>query len=222
MSLLSRRSWLLLVLLLLPALAAAAQAQRPALRGQIVDPEGRAVAGVAVSLHHVSDGGGAEVGRAVSDLEGWFEIEFAGAGDAGDGVYFAATRFDGTLFMGEPFRSFAELPAAYQIVIGVGGIGGGPALSAPEGSVPSRGWGVFLLCAALGIVVVLLPFRRARRGPLAVRTLLADLAALDEGHAALSLETRTAGAAEYLSVREGLRARVWALAGTRTDAADQH
>jgi hypothetical protein len=193
---------------LLPVLL---HAQSPALRGQVVDPEGQAVAGITVSLHRVTDGGGAEVGRAVSDQEGRFEIDLS---SGGEGVYFAATRFEGALYMGEPFRTLAEVSEDYRIVIGVGGVAGGLAQQPPIGSTDQRpGWAGLLLFAIIGIAAVALPLRRARRGPLAVRTLLAEIAELDEGHTSLAAEAKKAAEGEYLAARTELFSRLRALSG---------
>ncbi len=209
----------LLAVLVLPAAAQRLHAQSPELSGQVVDPAGLPVAGITVSLHRVTDSGGAEVGRAISDQEGRFAIGLEGASDGG--VFFAATRFDGTLYMGEPFRTLAEAPTAYRIVIGSGGIAGGAAQQAPGRPADRQGW-VILLFTVLGVTAVALPFWRSRRGPRALRTLLADLAELEEDLAALPVEARATAEGEYLVAREALRTRLRALSGARTHAADLH
>jgi hypothetical protein len=219
------RSWWvrpLLALLIVPFLSAAATVQSPTLRGKIVDPEGRPVTGLPVSLHHVSETGGVEGGSAVTDREGHFEIDLDETGGDEGGVYFAASRFDGSLYMGEPFRTVAEIPDPYQIVIGIGGIGGGPAMPMPSGESDSRGLGIVILVAALGLVAVLIPFWRGRRGPRAVRALLAELAELDEHQLSAPAEARPLGEAEYQMVRTRLRDRIRVLSGAGSDAADQY
>lgn len=211
----------ILALLIVPFLSAAAIAQSPTLRGKIIDPEGRPVTGLPVSLHHVSEAGGVEVGSAVSDREGHFEIDLGETGGA-EGVFFAASRFDGALYMGEPFRTIAEIPDPYQIVIGVGGIGGGPAVPMTSGESDSRGLGIVILFAALGLIAVLLPLWRGRRGPQAVRALLADLAELDERQLSVPVGARALDEAEYQMMRTRLRERIRVLSGAGSDAADQY
>jgi hypothetical protein len=223
-----RQSWwvrLVLGLFAVPLLVGTGLAQGPILRGQVVDPDGLPVTGITVSLHHVTDSGGSEVGRAVSDQEGRFEIALVGEGNGG--VYFAATRFDGTLYMGEPFRTLAEASADYRILIGAGGITGGsaagPALQPPGSPGDRQGRGaVALLLAAIGIAVVLFPLLRLRRGPLAVRTVLAELAELEEAHASRPGGPAAGTEAEYLAARAALHSRLRALSRPRVNAADLH
>lgn len=210
-----RAAILFLSLLVFPALLVA---QAPRLRGQVTDPAGLPVAGITVSLHRVSEGGGAEVGRALSDAEGRFEIELDP--DLADGIYFAATRFDGTLYMGEPFRTVAEAPSDYRVVIGSGGVAGGPAVQAGEQPTEPQGLGVVLIFVALGVAAVGIPLWRSRRGPHAVRGVLVELAELDEHFAAQPGTTRTMSEPEYRAAREELRARLKLLAGAQADAAD--
>lgn len=206
---------LLFSLLVLPAVLAA---QAPRLRGQVVDPAGQPIAGITVSLHRVAESGGAEVGRAVSDVDGRFEIEL----DPGlaDGVYFAATRFEGTLYMGEPFRTVAEAPSDYRVVIGSGGFAGGLAVQGEESPSGQQGLGVLLIFVALGTAAVGLPLWRSRRGPHAMRGVLVELAELDEGYAAQTAPSRAMAESEYRAAREALRTRLRVLAGPKADAAD--
>lgn len=226
-----RRYHLLATLLLLAVFASPLRAQDdralqdqelrgPALQGRVVDTEGRPVSGIPVTLHHVTEGGGSEVGRALSDQEGRFVIE-PGATLAG-GVYFAATRFDGALYMGTPFRTFGEVPEDYRIVIGGDGIVGGAAIPGPVSAERGQGWGVLLFFGLVGLAAVVVPLRRARRGPLAYRTILTELAELEERQAALSPQSRQAMEGEYREQRAALRARLKELTSVPVHAADNH
>jgi hypothetical protein len=219
MRLIGRLPAVLLPLLLLAAAANPPRAQRPDLRGRVVDPDGRPVAGISVTLHHVTDSGGAEVGRAISAADGSFAIEMREI--EGGGVYFAATRFDGALYMGNPFHTLAEATDDYRIVIGVGGIAGGAA--APELARPAdrTGW-VVLLFVLLGAGAVIVPLRRARRGPFALRTILADLAELEEENARRPAAGRLATDTEYRARRDALRTRLREFSGAPVHAADSH
>lgn len=178
-----RRHWIrfLLAWAFLPLIAGTLAAQEPVLRGRVLDPEGRAVAGATVSLHHVAEGGGAEVGQGVSDREGRFTIVVEPSEGEG-GVYFAATRLDGTLYMGAPFRTLSEVEGEYGIVVGTGGVDGigGVAEAPSDPAAGLRGWGLALILAALAATAILRPLRRARREPYRSRTLLLELAEFEE------------------------------------------
>lgn len=217
---LASASAILLAIFLITCTVGPLFAQNSVLRGRVVDPEGRPVAGITVTLHHVTEGGGAEVGRALSDQAGTFAIE--ASEEAAGGVYFAATRFEGALYMGTPLRSFAEAGDDYRIVIGEGGFAGGPAVGQPSGSGGGQGWVVLLLLALLGGAAVVIPLRRARRGPLALRSILSELAELEEGHARRTAEARQAAEGEYQELRDALRARLLELSGAPVHAADHH
>lgn len=205
--------------LLLPSIAGA---QGPVLRGQVADPEGLPVAGITVSLHRVNDEGGMEVGKGVSDAAGNFEIEIDPALEGG--VFFAATRFEGTLYMGEPFRSLTDLPAEYRVVVGEGGFAGGPAVqpapnSAPDPADERRGLGVILIFAAIGIAAIGLPIIRYRQGPYRARRILVEIAELDEDFSSQPAETQAIEEPDYRARRAALYSRLEELAVATTDAA---
>ena len=128
------RAWSAALFLLLVA-SLPLQAQTSELRGRVFGPDGEPVAGVSVVLHRVTDDGGTEVGRAVSDGDGAFVID-AGEVTPG-GLYFAATRHDGSLFMGPIFRDLREIDSEYVIVVGLNAVGG----AATPGPPPPPGAG---------------------------------------------------------------------------------
>jgi hypothetical protein len=210
-----QRHWMrfLFAWALIPLLTGGLAAQQPVLRGRVLDPEGRAISGATVSLHHVAERGGAEVGQAVSDREGRFAIAVEPREGEG-GVYFAATRFDGTLYMGAPFRTLAEVDGEYGIVVGAGGVDGLGGVAEPPSAPASglRGWGLGLVLAAIAAAAILRPLRRARREPYRSRSLLLELAELEEGPGA-----------EDRARRESLRARLRGSPDTdEPDAARHH
>ncbi|HEX7049559.1 MAG TPA: hypothetical protein VF188_05055 [Longimicrobiales bacterium] len=188
------------------------------LRGRVIGPEGLPVAGAAVALHHVSPtAGGAEVGRAIAGPDGSFEVRIP-PGTAADGVFFAATRFDGKLYMGVPFRKSDGVPSDYVIAVRAdAGIAAGPAV--PGGAAPRPlPWWVAVPIGLAALWVVARPLLPAGRA-YAARSLLLALAELEERSAARA----PGGADEDHAERAALRARLRTITGTvAAHAADQH
>ena len=181
------RALLAAALLALCAGSAAAAVQEPELRGHVVDGAGRPVAGVEVALHRVTPAGGATVARATTGDDGTFVLPITGSGDGDDAIYFAATRLDGRLYIGQFFRG--DPPAGtYEIVASGPGVQGAgqapPGLALPgSGQAGPPRWplvaGVVLLLAfgcGLTIRSATGDARRTRRQ----RTLLLEIASLDE------------------------------------------
>lgn len=196
----------LLAALLTLSTASAASAQSSSLRGRVVDADGRPVPDVTVVLHHVTDAGGAEVGRAVSSADGVFVLELDSAPPGG--VYFAATRHEGSLFMGAPFRTLREIEGTeYVIAVGVNAVGGAPTPGPPPPPGAGRGWAIGLIAGALGILFVVLPLARRRPGT-DDRAVLLELAELEERFEAGDAELLADGGAAYRERRESLRARL--------------
>lgn len=186
-------------------LAAQERAAGSGLVGRVIDAEGRAVAGVTVSVHRVSASGGAEVARSTADAEGRFELAFD---TDSAGTYFVATRYEGGLYVGPMFRDLSEAPPDYVLVVGRDpvAIGAGPAVSSTPPPRPST-WPLLLAIGAVGAGVVLLPIATRRSRPRAARMLLHELAILEERRA----EGRVADA-EYVEARTTLRNRLRDLA----------
>jgi hypothetical protein len=181
------RAWLAAALLASSASGAAAAVQQPELRGRVVDGAGRPVAGIEVALHRVTTAGGATVARATTDDDGTFVLPIADGGAGDDAIYFAATRLDGRLYIGQFFRGDPPV-GTYEIFAsgpGVQGAGQAP-LGLPLPGAGQAGpprWplvgGVALLLAlggGLAIRSATGEARRARRQ----RTLLLEIASLDE------------------------------------------
>ncbi|HEX7117381.1 MAG TPA: hypothetical protein VF212_01250 [Longimicrobiales bacterium] len=198
-------------LALLGAGAARAQddAGRARLSGRVVDAEGRPVPGVAVSVHRVSRAGGAELARTTVGPDGRFELTF----DAeGEGTYFAATRYEGGLYVGAMFRDPGEAPADYVITVGRDpvAVAAGPATTGSAAPPPAPNpWPLLLLVGAIGAAAVVLPLASWRRRPRALRALLHELAELEERGADPALSP-----GEYEAERAALRGRIREL--TRT------
>lgn len=193
------RAWSAALFLLLVA-SLPLQAQTSELRGRVFGPDGEPVAGVSVVLHRVTDDGGTEVGRAVSDGDGAFVID-AGEVTPG-GLYFAATRHDGSLFMGPIFRDLREIDSEYVIVVGLNAVGGAATPGPPPPPGAGRGWLVGLLLGGVGLAFVVRPFL-ARRRAHPDRAILLELAEIED-----RLAVDGPGAEADRERRDMLRARL--------------
>ncbi|HEY8484225.1 MAG TPA: carboxypeptidase-like regulatory domain-containing protein [Longimicrobiales bacterium] len=188
------------------------QAQELSLQGRVLDAAGQPLAGQEVVLHRVTPAGGAAVARATSGADGRFVLRVEGAGGP-DALYFAATIYDGTLYIGTPFRGSVPPDAEYVLVVGgdsaaVAGLPG--AVQAP-GSGVGGGAGFAVLVAVcgltggLGLVVV------RRRGLQAIRRqreLLIELAQLDERYGDRQGEADGAESEAYRQARAALCERL--------------
>lgn len=184
------------VALLALAHAAAAQAPAPPLAGQVVDSVGKPIPDQHVTLHRVDQSSGAMVDSAVSDAGGRFTVHLptmAVAQDTG-AVYFVATRWQGQLYIGAPFKRAAAPTSAYVVTVGVnpvqmgpvGGEGAGGSMpatpSAPTSSGNTGRWFLasILGLVALGAVLYALIVGTRERSAVRRRVLLARIAELDE------------------------------------------
>lgn len=170
------------------------------LRGAVVDPAGKPVADQRLTLHRVDAVGGAMVDSATSDAQGRFLVHVPAERDTG-AVFFVATRWQGQLYIGAPFKPPVPAGAAYNVVVGVnpvnmgpaGGDAAGGAQAAPGGatagaSPPSSDtaavarWflAVILALVALGAIAYALLGAARERDRERRRELLARIAALDE------------------------------------------
>lgn len=186
-------------------------AQSRVLRGRVLDPGGGPVADQVVAVHRVVGADGGEVGRATTDEDGRFELELEPG--SGGGIYFAATRFEDKLYMGPPFRSLGEVGDDYVIVVGVNPIGGftspgaaAPTSGPPDGAMNGPVLAILGVVGVLGLVLVLRPLLPQERRRHATRTLLLELAALEERRAQASPEEAEALAARAERIRARLRA----------------
>lgn len=186
----------LLALIAIVLLTRAVAAQAP-LSGQVVDSSGKPVAGQHVTLHEVTQASGAMVDSAVTDAQGRFALRVPAAPDT-NAIFFVATRWQGDLYIGTPFRPPLPAGASYTVTVGVnpvqmgpagGGMGGG-ATATPQAAPPSSpGTSRWFLVAMLGLValgaVVYALLGVARdRAEQRRRELLLRIAELDERAAA--------------------------------------
>lgn len=191
-------------------LAAAAQAQTPpdSLRGRIIDAAAEAVADVEVVLHRVTDDGGASIAWDTTDAQGGFAL-VAPPADGPEALYFVAARWEGDLYIADPFASSAEADTMIVLQVGVPGTaamsGAASAATPPMGDAPPqvrppvswRRWGIALVVGLMlmGFVVYLALTRGAppERNRLLLRVALLEqeieaAEAMDEDVADLRLE----------------------------------
>ncbi len=182
--------------LLALARAGAAQGGEP-LAGQVVDSAGKPVPDQHVTLHRVDRESGAMVDSAVTDKDGRFHVRLpaAPATDTSS-LYFVATRWQGELYIGTPFKR--PVPAGmYMVRVGVNPVQMGAAAGegaqqggaeqaqapppAPASSNAARWFLVAILAlVGLGAVGYALLGRAREHAAHRRRVLLARIAELDE------------------------------------------
>ncbi len=214
------------------AFAGLAPATGQTLTGRVVGPDGRPVPDLPISLHHVTDTGGAQVASATSDSAGAFRFENVAAPT--EGLLFAIARYEGEMYVGPPIRG-AIPDSGYVLTVGTPenavsafGIGqaGAPAGAAGAGGVPGREgpdpvlfWTAVVAVLALGALALL--YRQRTAGPEIPpwRVPLMELAAVEERLAALPPDSPDERA-DFLRLREALRVRAKQALATDSDAAD--
>lgn len=85
------------------------------LAGVALGPDGEPLAGVSVILHGVGGGAGAMVGTDTTDAAGGFRFDLPVADSA---VYFAALRYEGSLYIGPAAQAGAEPVEGYILRVG--------------------------------------------------------------------------------------------------------
>lgn len=194
------------------------------LAGVVSDTAGEALGGVAVTLHRLTQEGGANVAVDTTTAEGRFAFELTDASP--ETVHFAAVRVQGVLFVGPLFNGPAP-PADYRISIESGHLPGsivmadgavldpgaapGPdaaplagAAAGPEPPSAKVALGVVLLVT--GVLLAGVAWLLGRRRELDRRELLVELAELEEWLA--GQDATEAGHADALRERDLLRRRL--------------
>lgn len=153
-------------------------------RGRIVDANDAPLTAQRVVLHRVLDAQGSTVAEAETAADGGFELTVAAVDTSA--LYFVATRYEGELYIGAPFRS-GDAGGVPQIIrVGVPGtsasalLGGGATPARAMGRpLTNRNWllfGIPLLGIAMVAAYLIVP--RSRIPPR--RALLIRVAELDE------------------------------------------
>lgn len=196
-------------------------AQSDALHGVAVDTAGEPLTDHVVVLHRVAEGGGAAIGRATTDASGRFTIPLPDDAPEG-GVYFAALRYAGQLYIGATFRGPNPPTEAYRIIAGgVGGIAGlGPGVAgadvpgaSQEVAADGAVWWAMGGTVTAALMLIAVGWRVQSRPP-AVRRTLHDLATLEEQYAARGTAATEEERRAYQRERSALRARLRELART--------
>jgi len=183
-----------------PAQAPGTPSAPAILRGSVLDPAGKPVPGQRLTLHRVDAGGGAMVDSATSDAQGRFTVRVPAERDTG-AVFFVATRWQGQLYIGTPFKPPVLASADYTVVVGVNPVNMGPTAGASADAAPMGATGgaggaaaqpadssvttrwflaVILALVALGAIAYALLGAARERARERRRELLARIAALDE------------------------------------------
>jgi hypothetical protein len=188
------------------------QAQELRLQGRVLDAAGQPLAGQEVVLHRVTPAGGAAVARATSGADGRFALRVDGAGGP-DALYFAATIYDGTLYIGTPFRGSVPPDAEYVLVVGANpaAVVGLTAAAQAPGAGEGGGAGFAVLVAVCGLAGGLGLLVVRRRGLQAIRRqreILIELAQLDERYAGRPGKADAAESEAYRQTRATLCERL--------------
>jgi hypothetical protein len=200
------------VALLVIATGAAAQDSDGRVPGRILGPDNAPVAGQAVVLHRVQAAAGATVAETITAADGTFTLDVPVEPDP-EALYFIATRYDGELYIGAPFRAGEQDPAGQTIMVGVPGtsatamLGGGAAgMAQPMGRpVTSRNW-LLLVIPLVGVAAVAIYALVPRSRVPADRALLIRIAELDERMGAATDPGRASMLEERARLTQQLRA----------------
>jgi len=172
--------------LLIALIPGAAAAQVLTLAGRAVDAAGAPLAGIEVLMHRVDGAGGARLASATTDDQGAFSLTAEVVDDTA-AVYFAATRFEGQLFIGPFVRAPFDDSVPYVLVVGGEPVDLGaplPTAMPPVSPAPGpRRWALLLLPLTGLVGVGVWVLSRAGKPP-ERRRLLIRLASLDEQIAA--------------------------------------
>src|SRR5690606_22744759 len=212
---LSIRAFVAACLVLAAAFASArpVRGQEIGFQGRVIDPSGAPVAGIVVALHSVEGRDGALIAEATSGEDGTFSFNLTGVADSA--VFFAATRYQGELYVGAPFKLPGPPGAEYAIVVGAdpaqiaGSLGASrPGMRAGGGQVAVLPFIALLGAGGAVILLGLQAFERLRAGSDPQREVLLEIALLDERFAGQEASLEAAAREAYLRRRQALRARL--------------
>lgn len=209
---------LLAAVLLIPAVAGPVRAQE--LTGVALGPDGAPLADQVVVLHRVGGGGGAFVATDTTNPEGGFRFPLPARDSA---VYFAALRYDGSMYIGPAVGAGGEPVSGYVLRVEPGSEAGAVAstlsgqapvapMARPAAQTAASGRGSdagalllvgLLALAAAGIFLFAAPrYRRLR-----TREAVIELARLENELAQADVEDRARLEAERDRQRERLAPR---------------
>ena len=175
---------LLLSLGLLLCTAASGIAQQT-VRGKVVDPQQKPVAGVEVMMHAVTEDIGGDVDTDTTDANGAFELTVAVVDPTA--VYFVAVVHESQLYMGDLMRAPLPVGKEYLVKVGVDPVEIAPPPTAPEltpeQQKQDRTAGIAVILAGLAVIAALASIVLSRRAP-AHRRWLVELARLEDDLAA--------------------------------------
>jgi hypothetical protein len=151
------------------------------LKGRVVDPQGKPVPSIEVTMHAVTDVEGGDVGADTTDANGTFQMKVP---DVPNAVIFVAVVYKGELFMGDMLRAPFTLDQDYVVQVGVNPVEiGPPPPTAPEVSPEEqkrdRSAGIAVILATLAVIAALVSIVLGRRAPVQRRWLV-ELARLED------------------------------------------
>ena len=186
-----RRTILLLVCTVLLVPGVPVTAQEPdsvSIRGRILGPSNEPLMNQPVLLHRVQSSQGATIAESLTGADGEFELVTATPTDT-SAIYFVATRYEGELYIGPPFRAGDVVGQSQLIQVGVPGtsatalLEGGPAAQAPPQAMgrplTNRNWLLFLIPLA-GVLAVAIYALIPKNHIATDRAMLIRIAELDE------------------------------------------
>lgn len=161
-----------------------------AVRGRLIGPDDAPLSAHAVVLHRVSGAEGATIAETTTSATGEFAFTIPAPADTA-ALYFVATRYQGELYIGPPFRALDESVAPQIIQVGIPGTSAtallnasaGPPAAAPRTPLEDRNW-LLVIVPLIGVTVALVYLVLPRGQVPHDRALLIRIAELDEKLAA--------------------------------------
>jgi hypothetical protein len=159
--------------------ASSAKAQTR-LAGRVIDPSGKPVANLEVSLHGVDNENGTEFDHDTTDADGRFTME---AKEDPKLVYFVAVVWEKQLYVGEMLRTPFPPNQDYIVQVGIDPVNLSPEAEnptvTPEEKKQERSAGLAVILASLALIALIAYVVMTRRPP-ARRRMLLELARIED------------------------------------------
>lgn len=150
------------------------------LTGKVIDPQGKPVPNLEVSLHGVDNENGTEFDHDTTDANGQFTMN---AKEDPKLVYFVAVVWEKQLYVGEMLKTPFPPNQDYVVQVGVDPVNLGPQAETPtvtpEAKMQERSAGLAVILASLALIALVAYVVITRRPP-ARRRMLLELARLED------------------------------------------